>query len=157
MPKTVLLHDLREISTFVGYTAVSLGHGCKRHPLRDCLCVFRGRISSFSLGKASLQCLQKWTLQTVVVRVKEFVLLQTLQDKSKVFTQSDTCCDGRIHPAWRRTMPQHRVCVNLVPFALFRCDALDPIQIVLASLSQRWQDHSPDTPGTLSTGSGRPR
>ena len=48
--KTILPHSLREIWTFVGYTAVSLGHGCKRHPLRDSMRVSRS-ISSSSLER----------------------------------------------------------------------------------------------------------
>ena len=41
-------------------------------------------------GKASLQCLQKRALQTVVVGVKEFVFFADSAEKSEVLTQSDT-------------------------------------------------------------------
>ena len=51
--KTILPHDLREVWTFVGCTAVSLGHECESHPLKNSVCVSR---SNFILlvGKASL-------------------------------------------------------------------------------------------------------
>ena len=71
-------------------------------------------------GKASLQCLQKRALQTVVVGVKEFVFVADSEEKSEVLTQSDTWDDG-IHPEWRHIMPRHRVCVIL---CILRCFAV---------------------------------
>ena len=52
--KTILPHDLREVWTFVGYTAVSLMHNCESHPLQNSVYVLRSISSSRWKGQLAV-------------------------------------------------------------------------------------------------------
>ena len=51
-------------------------------------------------------------LQTVRVRVNEFVFVADSSEKSEVLTQSDNW-DDEIYPEWNHRMLQHRICAIL--------------------------------------------
>ena len=96
--KTVLPHDLREVWTFVGYTACCWGINARAIRSKT-LCVFRGRFHPYH-WKGQLAVSAEAGAPDCRGRGKEFVFVADSAEKSEVPTQSDTW-DDRIHPEWR--------------------------------------------------------